>query len=88
MARSDIAFGPLVTRSRRAVRMISSVVAARSRSRRDGTGAGPWTPGSDPVAPASSVTSTVCVTVSSWTQSYLQPPVADETLLVLCPAMA
>ena len=56
MARSDIASGPLATSSRRAVWMISSVVAARSRSRRD-TGGSP--PGAVPV------TSTAWVKASS-----------------------
>ena len=48
MARSEIASGPLVTNSRRAVGMISSVVAARSRSRRDG-GTRPPLPGAPDV---------------------------------------
>ena len=49
MARSDIASGPLATSSRRAVWMISSMVAARSRSRRDG---GCTAPGSVPALPS------------------------------------
>ena len=41
MARSDTASGPSLTRIRRAVWTISSMVAARSRSRRDGETGGP-----------------------------------------------
>ena len=64
MARSVTASGPLWTSSRRAVWMISSEVAARSRSRRDG---GCPAPGSVP-------TSAACVTAASRTRSHRQEP--------------
>ena len=67
MARSETASGPLVTSSRRAVWMISSMVAARSRSRRVGGTA----PGSAPALPAASA---ACVTTASWSTSYLPEP--------------